>query len=67
MPSKTSQNFKGSASAAAPLVGEGPPGGGYDPLMGGYTPPGENFGGSKLRSLGVFRAWDLETKIPRKK
>ena len=47
-----SADFKGSAAAADPLVGQVPPGGGYDP-------PGGNFGGSKLGSLVVFRAWDL--------
>ena len=34
---------------------------------GGYDPPGGNFGGSKLGSPGVFRTWDPQKKIPRKK
>ena len=45
------ENSKGSAAAADPLVGQVPPGGGYDP-------PGGFFGGSKLGSLGVFKPWD---------
>ena len=36
-----SRDFKGSAAAADPLVGQVPPGGEYYPLEG-------NFGGSKL-------------------
>ena len=60
-------DFKGSAAAADPLVEQVPPGGGYDLPRGGYDPPGQNFGGSKLGSLGVFRTWDPQKKIPRKK
>ena len=55
-----SADFKGSAPAADPLVGQVLLGGGYDPT-------GGNFGGSKLGSLGIFRVWDLQKKIPREK
>ena len=54
------KNFKGSAPAADPPVGQVRPGGGYDP-------PEANFGGSTLGSLGVFRPWNLEKEIPQKK
>ena len=47
-----------------PSRGGGAPGGGYDPPRGEYDPPGENFGGSKLGSLGFVKAWDLQKKIP---
>ena len=43
-----------------------PPGGGYDPPRAGYGPPGQDFRGSKLGSLGVFKAKNLKKEIPMK-
>ena len=53
------ENLKGSAAAADPLVGQVPLVVDMTLREGGYEPPGQNFGVSKLGSLGVFRAWDL--------